>query len=109
VKLDGEYALDVLYREVSAEMLQTELDTCWVNVGGENPSDYVRKYTGRAPIVHLKDFTGSKSENMYALIGTDTAKAESYAKLLYAQACLMADLPIDDPVEYTKLVCELMK
>ena len=40
---------------------------------------------------------------------TEPEKAEKYAKLLYSQACLMADLPIDDPVEYTKLVCELMK
>ena len=46
---------------------------------------------------------------MQLAIGTDETKAESYAKLLYAQACLMADLPIDDPVEYTKLVCELMR
>ena len=71
VKVDGEYALDILYKEVSADLLQTELDTCWVNVGGEDPADYLRKYAGRAEILHLKDFVGSKSENMYALIGID--------------------------------------
>ncbi len=71
VKIDGEYALDILYKEVSADLLTTEIDTCWVNVGGENPSEYVRKYTGRVEIVHLKDFVGAKSENMYALIGID--------------------------------------
>lgn len=31
-KINGEYALDVLYKEVPANLLQTELDTCWVNV-----------------------------------------------------------------------------
>ncbi len=72
VKLDGKYALDVLYDEVPADLLQTELDTCWVNVGGENPAEYIRKYTGRAPVVHLKDFVGEKSENMYELIGIKT-------------------------------------
>ena len=46
---------------------------------------------------------------MQKAIGTDEAKAENYAKVLYNQACLMADLPIDDPVEYTRLVCELMR
>ena len=46
---------------------------------------------------------------MQLAIGTEPEKAERYAKLLYAQACLMAALPIDDPVEYTKLVCELMR
>ncbi|MBR3796733.1 MAG: sugar phosphate isomerase/epimerase [Clostridia bacterium] len=74
VKLDGEYALDVLYREVPAELLKTQIDTCWVNVGGENPSEYLRKYAGRTEIVHLKDFSGQKSERMYALIGIDDGK-----------------------------------
>lgn len=71
-KIDGKYALDILYDEVPASLLQTELDTCWVNVGGENPAKYIRKYSGRAPLVHLKDFVGGKSENMYELIGIDS-------------------------------------
>lgn len=70
-KIDGEYALDILYKEVPADLLQPQLDTCWVNVGGENPANYIRKYAGRIEILHLKDFAGSKSENMYALIGID--------------------------------------
>lgn len=74
---DGEYVLDALYAEISADLLETEIDTCWVNVGGENPCDYVRKYTGRAPVVHLKDFHGSKSQNMYKLIGIDSAEEQS--------------------------------
>lgn len=71
VKIDGEYALDVLYREVGPELLQTQIDTCWVNVAGENPSAYVKKYAGRIPTVHLKDFTGEKTEKMYDLIGIE--------------------------------------
>ena len=46
---------------------------------------------------------------MQEAVTSDPEKAEDYAKLLYAQAELMADLPIDDPMEYTKLVCKLMK
>lgn len=71
VKLDGKYALDVLYDTVPADLLATELDTCWVRVGGEDPAAYVRKYSGRAPVVHLKDYVGGKSDHMYALIGID--------------------------------------
>ncbi len=74
VKLDGKYALDVLYEKVGPELLATEIDTCWVNVGGEDPANYVRKYAGRAPIVHLKDFYGEKSDNMYGLIGVKDDK-----------------------------------
>lgn len=83
VKIDGKYALDVLYDEVPAEYLQTELDTCWVNVGGEVPADYIRKYSGRAPVVHLKDFYGEKSDDMYELIGikSDAPKKPSNFEL----------------------------
>ena len=73
---NGEYVLDALYNEISGDLLATEIDTCWVNVGGENPSEYVRKYTGRAPIVHLKDFAGDKNEHMYELIGIESEKKE---------------------------------
>ncbi|HHY81524.1 MAG TPA: sugar phosphate isomerase/epimerase [Clostridiales bacterium] len=79
-KVNGEYALDILYQTISPELLQTEIDTCWVNVAGENPAEYVRKYTGRAPVVHLKDFVmgSKKAEKMYDLIGIESdKKAES--------------------------------
>ena len=69
VKVGNEYAIDILYAEVPE--LMPQFDTCWVKVGGENPAEYVRKYAGREEILHLKDFVGSKSENMYALIGID--------------------------------------
>ena len=71
MKLGGKYALDILYETVPEDLLKTELDTCWVNVGGEDPSKYLLKYSGRAPVVHLKDFFGQKSENMYELIGIE--------------------------------------
>ena len=79
VTINGKYALDILYEEVSADLLQTELDVCWVNVGGEVPADYIRKYSGRCPVVHLKDFVGEKSENMYELIGIKSAAPQKPA------------------------------
>ena len=39
----------------------------------------------------------------------DSVKAEKYAKILFDQAVLIAGLTIDDPTEYTDLVCELMQ
>ncbi len=38
----------------------------------------------------------------------DPLKAKDYAQLLCYQAQLMADLPLEDPVAYTDLVCKLM-
>ena len=39
----------------------------------------------------------------------DPLKAKDYALLLMYQAQLMAELPIDDPFAYTRLVCKLMQ
>ena len=41
-------------------------------------------------------------------VETDKDKAAKYAKLLYAQAQLIAGLPLEDPAGYTELVCSLM-
>lgn len=79
VKTNGSYNLDIIYRELPPEQLETELDTCWVHVGGEDPADYVRKYAGRVPVVHLKDFVGNKSEHMYELIGDESTKQAQMA------------------------------
>jgi sugar phosphate isomerase/epimerase len=56
---EGEYILDYMYRTFPKEILELELDTCWTKVAGENPTDYMKKYVGRLPIVHLKDYDGS--------------------------------------------------
>lgn len=79
-KMNGKYRLDCLYSDVSPELLETELDVCWVNVGGENPATYIRQYDGRTPVVHLKDFAGQKSDKMYALIGVDDGDQKGESK-----------------------------
>lgn len=46
---------------------------------------------------------------LQAAIETDGDKAMKYAHILYCQALLMADLPLEDPTGYTDLVCSLMQ
>ena len=43
-----------------------------------------------------------------AMIG-DTQKAKDYVNLLHSQALLLAELPLEDPMAYTNLVCKLMQ
>lgn len=40
---------------------------------------------------------------------TDKEKATKLSKILYAQAALIAGFPIENPTEYTDLVCDLLK
>jgi len=76
VKLeDGSYGFDDIYKQVP--QLAAEPDTCWIKVAGENPAAYVEKYTGRAPVVHLKDFIKEGNpKNLYKLIGIETEEVE---------------------------------
>jgi sugar phosphate isomerase/epimerase len=60
VKLSGSYALDFLFGAVPEELLKTEIDTCWVRYSGLDPAEYVKKYAGRSPIVHMKDYVSDE-------------------------------------------------
>ena len=46
---------------------------------------------------------------LQAKMTEDPVIAKDYAQLLCCQALLMADLPLEDPIAYTELVCRLMK
>ena len=75
----GKYALDDLFDSIPAELLQAEIDVCWAKVAGVDPAEYILKYTGRSPVVHLKDFDSSGDKTVkaeYELIG-DGKKASA--------------------------------
>ena len=75
---------------------------------------YMRKQGGE-----LADFEGehvlelnadsSAFAAMKNAMSTDKELAAKYAKILYDQALLIAGLPLEDPSEYSDLVCSLIK
>lgn len=79
-KHEGKYLIDHIYDSIDADLINPELDVCWVKYGGESPTDYIRKYKGRVTVLHLKDFTAKAMAQgpAYALIdasGKETRKA----------------------------------
>lgn len=72
-KINGEYILDRLYATLPEGVIMPQLDTCWVHYAGVNPSEYIRKYSGRIEVLHLKDFVCEKLGGgpVYALIDED--------------------------------------
>lgn len=68
VKLGDEYGLDFLYNNVDPQLLFAELDTFWVKYAGEDPIEYIKKYSGRCPLVHLKDMEDGE-ERFFAEVG----------------------------------------
>ena len=47
-------------------------------------------------------------ETLKNLYSSDNDKLEKYSKLLYNQALMIEGMPVEDPVEFSNLVCELM-
>ena len=92
----GEYGLDYLYANVPADLLQTELDECWVKYSGVDPVEYLKKYTGRAPVVHLKDYykEGEMEGDPYALIGLNEGEEKKSAAFEFRPlGCGVQDIP----------------
>jgi sugar phosphate isomerase/epimerase len=52
----GAIGYDVLLEETDPALVQFEIDCGWMVVGGRNPIDYLRRYPGRFPMIHVKDF-----------------------------------------------------
>ena len=81
-KADGKYKIDYIYDEIGLDTIEPEFDTCWVKYAGYDPCEYLKKYTGRAHIVHLKDFTckAFASGPVYALIDDSGKEGEKASK-----------------------------
>lgn len=58
---DGSFGLDYLYSHIPDDLLQTELDTCWIHHAGQDPIAYLARYANRAPVVHLKDYDDAET------------------------------------------------
>ena len=67
VEVDGRFAFDAIYEESTPEAVQVELDVCWVQYAGQDPLAYIRKYAGRLPLLHLKDFSKDAEGNLVTL------------------------------------------
>jgi sugar phosphate isomerase/epimerase len=58
--LGGKLPYDFLLAEAHPKLVQMEMDLCWITVGGQDPLDYFKRYPGRFPLVHVKDWKGGK-------------------------------------------------
>ncbi|HEY3412621.1 MAG TPA: sugar phosphate isomerase/epimerase [Armatimonadota bacterium] len=61
---NGRYGMDILMEGADPENVALELDAGWAWFAGVDPAAYLRKYPGRAPIIHAKDHdTADKTKN----------------------------------------------
>ncbi|GHO43829.1 sugar phosphate isomerase/epimerase family protein [Ktedonospora formicarum] len=68
-KLNGSHLLDLIAEGTDASLVKLEVDTYWVTYAGLDPVAYLRQYTGRVPLIHLKDMT---TERTFTEVGDGT-------------------------------------
>ncbi len=54
-EMNGTTPLQILMSETQKSTLSLEMDIFWVSVAGHNPVDLLKTYSGRVPLLHLKD------------------------------------------------------
>ena len=67
--IDGLTAFDWLAANTDPALVQLELDAFWAAKAGYNPAALLAQYTGRVPLVHLKDMTAD-AEQTFAPVDT---------------------------------------
>ncbi len=63
-----ETGLDILYRHADGG-LSAEIDVYWVQHGGADPAEWIRKLSHRLPLVHLKDMAVVDGRPVMAEVG----------------------------------------
>lgn len=54
-KYRGKTAMEIVFNEANWKNYLVQIDTCWVQYGGGDPAQWIRKYKGRVPLTHIKD------------------------------------------------------
>jgi sugar phosphate isomerase/epimerase len=68
-RFDGRLALELLLEKTDPRHVAVELDTYWVQYGGGDPVDWIRRVKGRMPAVHLKDYAVTANVPHFAEVG----------------------------------------
>ncbi|RME60567.1 MAG: sugar phosphate isomerase/epimerase [Caldilineae bacterium] len=62
--------LEIIYAEADPRYLKAELDTYWVQHGGGDVIDWIRRMADRMPVIHLKDMAiVGRREQVMAEVG----------------------------------------
>jgi sugar phosphate isomerase/epimerase len=68
-EIDGMAAYDWLMANTDRALVRIEIDAFWVQKAGRDPAAYIERYSGRVPLVHLKDMTADDAQT-FAPVGT---------------------------------------
>jgi len=67
--VDGVEAHHYVFSQIAADLLNAQLDTYFIEAVGKSPADYVRKFSGRVPLLHIKDKANDSDPDEQTQIG----------------------------------------
>ncbi|MDR1722393.1 MAG: sugar phosphate isomerase/epimerase [Tannerella sp.] len=62
-KIEGTPVYDLLLQSTSPSHVVFQLDVYWIKIGGFEPVDYMKKYSNRIRVLHIKDETAIGAQN----------------------------------------------
>ncbi len=68
-KFEGATGMELLLSGTDPEAFGFELDTYWIQAGGANPVEWIKKVEGRMEVVHFKDMAIKNDRQLFAEIG----------------------------------------
>tara|TARA_B100000809_G_C15138184_1_gene531624 strand:- start:3975 stop:4856 length:882 start_codon:yes stop_codon:yes gene_type:complete len=64
IEVDGTPIFDLMLEKLDPKDVVFQMDVYWVKEGGYDPVDYLKKYAGRFPLLHVKDEHGVGSSGL---------------------------------------------
>lgn len=63
--VDGKTGLELLMSNTQKDLVSLELDIFWATIGGHDPVEILKTYSGRIPLLHLKDKSRAFTKTQY--------------------------------------------
>ncbi len=110
---DGnQFFLDVLLSSASPRNLKAEIDTYWIQHGGCDPVEYIKTYSGRIELLHIKDMLNDENKS-FAEIGAGILNWDGIFKAAeeagVAWYLVEQDLCSGPPIESARKSLEFMR
>jgi sugar phosphate isomerase/epimerase len=111
-KFDGKTGMDILYGASDPELVKAEVDVYWVQHGGEDPVEFLKRYKGREPLIHMKDMANDEKRS-FAEVGTGILDMPAIVEAATAGGAkwliVEQDVCPGDPMESVRISFQNMK
>lgn len=62
-EVEGVIPFDYIMQQTDEDLVKCQLDIYWVKKGGADPMEMLRKYSGRYPMLHIKDMAPGEEQD----------------------------------------------